>query len=317
MIFKEEYIKVSIMKLQKNLCAIILLMTPFIFYGQAEFVFNGIELNESLESVTEKIKKTSKKVHTISVDRTNFPLAKAKEDHLICYQVKTDNGIISKAVFTFADDKLIHIEARGNVQKVFASKRVDTARVYLNYDVYVADRLFLNKNKDVAWILTEGGMHAHLFTWENPYLNSNYKAETKSNYSNQIPTFLKMGGSMDELKLVLEANSDFTNTEKLDGTDPNAQIQINCFGVDYLGFPRKIEARFGDNKLNVVWILTGKGEEDRIRKALINQYGNPIFISDDWEVFNNWQVGLRKDKPEVLLIEQKIGLEYKKSYFKQ
>jgi hypothetical protein len=50
---------------------------------------------------------------------------------------------------------------------------------------------------------------------------------------------------------------------------------------------------------------------------LTNQYGEPIFVNEEWEVFNNWQVGLRKDKPEVLLIEKKIGLEYKTSYFKQ
>jgi hypothetical protein len=115
----------------------------------------------------------------------------------------------------------------------------------------------------------------------------------------------------------MEVNSSFTTTEELDGSDPNAQIQINCFGVDYLGFPRKIEARFGDNKLNVVWILTGKGEEDRIREALIKQYGKPIFVTADWEIFDNWQVGLRKDKPEVLLMEQQLGLVYKKEYFKQ
>jgi hypothetical protein len=112
-------------------------------------------------------------------------------------------------------------------------------------------------------------------------------------------------------------NSEFTYIEKLDDSDPNAQLQINCFGVDYLGFPRKIEARFGNKKLNVVWILTAKAEEDRIRQALINQYGKPIFVNDDWEIFNNWQVALRKDKPEVLLMEQNIGLEYKSSYFKQ
>jgi len=126
-----------------------------------------------------------------------------------------------------------------------------------------------------------------------------------------------MGALLDDLKPVFEKNSDFIVAEKLDGSDPNAQIQINCFGVEYLGFPRKVEARFGDNKLNVVWILTGKGEEDRIREALINQYGQPIFVNEDWEIFHNWQVGLRKDKPEVLLMEQNIGLEYKMSYFKQ
>jgi hypothetical protein len=290
---------------------------PSLFYGQAESIFNGVELNESLESVTAKISKISKTVNTISVDSPIFPLAKAKEEHLVCTQVSTDNGMISKAVFTFADDKLKYIEARGNVQNVFASKRVDTAIVYLDYDVYVSDNLFLNKNKDVVWILTPEAMHTNLFTWENPYLNANDKKKAKPNHSDQIPTFLKMGASIDELKPLLVSNSAFTITEDLDGTDPNAQIQINCFGLNYLGFPRKLEARFGDNKLNVVWILTGKGEEDRIRKALINQYGNPIFINEDWEIFNNWQVGLRKDKPEVLLMEKKIGLEYKTSYFKQ
>ncbi|MGA9238925.1 hypothetical protein, partial [Robiginitalea sp.] len=231
--------------------------------------------------------------------------------------VKTDNGMIGKVVFTFADNTLKYIEAQGNVREVFSSKRTDTARVYLDYDIYEADRLFLGRKIDVAWILSEEGLHTNLFAWENPYLNSNYKKTLNPEDSNRIPAFLKMGATMEELKPLLEANSDFTNTQKLDGSDPNAQIQINCFGVDYLGFPRKIEARFGDNRLNVVWILTGTGEEERIREALINQYGNPIFSNEDWEIYNNWQVGLRKDKPEVLLMEKTLGLEYKTSFFKQ
>lgn len=305
------------MNLQKIIFTIIFLITPCMFYAQTESIFNGVKLNESLEKTVQKLKEISKTVDTISVDNPNFPLAKLKEEHLVCSQVKTSNGIIDKVVFTFADDTLKYIEARGNVQKVFVSKRIDTARVYLNYDVYVADRMFLNKNKDAAWILTKEAMHTNLYAWENPYMNLSYKDETEPNSSDQIPAFIKMGATIDELKPILEAHSTFTNTEKLDGSDPNAQIQINCFGVDYLGFPRKIEARFGDNKLNVVWILTGKGEEDRIRRALMNQYGNPIFSNNDWEIFNNWQVGLRKDKPEVLLMEKTIGLEYKTSYFKQ
>ena len=303
------------MKLHKNLLSIILLIAPLIFYAQTESIFNDIKMNESFEKVTEKLSEISKTTDIVSVKKPSFPLAKTIEDHLICSQVKTDNGIISKVVFTFTDDKLKYIQARGNVQEVFTSKLVDTARVYMDYDVYFKQRLFLKKKKNVAWILTKEAMHTNLFAWENPYLNSSSKDEIK--HSNQIPAFLKMGASIDEMKPLLEANSDFTNTEKLDGTDPNAQIQINGFGVNYLGFPRKVEARFGDNKLNVVWILTGKGEEDRIRQALIEQYGNPIFTNDSWEIFNNWQVGLRKDKPEVLLMEQKIGLEYKTSYFKQ
>jgi len=305
------------MKLYKNHLAFLCLVVPFMLFGQVESIFNDIRLNQSLQVVTEKLSDISESSNVISVEKPSFPLANSKEDHLVCSQVKTDNGIISSVIFTFADDKLKYIEARGNARKTLTMTLTDTTRTYLDYDVYVTKKLFLKKKEDAAWILTQEGMHTGLFAWENPYIDQDYKNEIQSKSTSQIPTFIKMGASFDELKPVLESNSNFTSTEELDGTDPNAQIQINCFGVDYLGFPRKIEARFGNNILNVVWILTGKGEEDRIRKALISQFGNPIFVNDEWEIFNNWQVGLRKDKPEVLLIEKKIGLEYKTSYFKQ
>lgn len=304
------------MKLNQKLTTLVFLILPILIFAQAESIFNGIALDESLEKVTQKLKHISDATNIISVENPSFPLAKNTEEHLICTNIKTENGTIKRAIFTFADDKLSYIEARGNTYNVFASKRKDTARTYMDYEVYFKDKLFLIKKKDIAWILNQGSMHANLFTWENPYLNSGYTKKPASNTSDEIPSFLKMGASIDELKPIFEANSNFTNTEELDGSDPNAQLQINCFGVDYLGFPRKIEARFGNGKLNVVWILTAKGEEDRIRKALIAQYGKPIFTNDDWEIYNNWQVGLRKDKPEVLLMTQKIGLEYKTSYFK-
>jgi hypothetical protein len=305
------------MIINKNIFAFLSLLFPLVFSAQVESVFNDIRLNQSLQVVAQKLSEISENSNVISVDKPSFPLANSKEEHLVCSQVKTANGIINSVVFTFADDKLKYIEARGNVVKALTSKLTDTARTYLNYDAYVTEKLFLKKNDDIAWILTQEAMRNYLFAWENPYLNPDYKNETKSKSSSQIPTFIKMGASFDELKPLFEVNSAFTSTEKLDGTDPNAQIQINCFGVDYLGFPRTFETRFGNNILNVVWILTGKGEEDRIRKALTNQYGKSIFVNDDWEIFNNWQVALRKDKPEVLLMEKKIGLEYKTSLFKQ
>jgi len=305
------------MILKIKLTIIIFLIFPIIIIAQAEDIFNGILLEESFEQVTKKIAEISNASDTISIDNPSFPLSEITEKHLVCSMVKTKNGIIRSVVFTFADNKLVYIEARGNTYKTFTDKRNDSARIYMDYEVYFNDKLFLNKKKDIAWIMTKEAIHTNLFTWENPYLNSDYKPNTKSNYSDKIPAFLRMGHSIDELKPLLEANSNFTNIEKLDGSDANAQLQINCFGVNYLGFPRKIEARFGDNKLNVVWILTAKGEENRIRKALINQYGSPIFVNDDWEIFNDWQVGLRKDKPEVLLMEKEIGLANKTSYFKQ
>lgn len=305
------------MKLNNNLLILLCLIFPLLLPAQVESIFNGIQLNQSFQDVREKLTDIVESSNIVSIDKPTFPLAIDKEEHLVCSQVITKNGIISRVVFTFADDKLKYIEARGNAVKVLTHKLNGTVRTYLNYDVYVTEKLFLKKEEDAAWILTQEAMHTNLFTWENPYLNSETNDKINSKFSNEIPKFIKMGASLDELKPVLDANCDFISTEELDGTDPNAQFQINCFGVDYLGFPRKIEARFGNNILNVVWILTGKGEENRIRKALIAEYGSPIYVTDEWEIFNNWQVGLRKDKPEVLLMEKNIGLGYKTSYFKQ
>jgi hypothetical protein len=291
-----------------------LLVSKSIF-SQAEIIFNNVHFDESTSQVEQKLSLIATLDNKITVDKPTFPLASNQETHLIYSNIKTANGTINKVAFTFSDNKLSYIQANGNIYKTFVEKRKDTARAYMDYEVYVKDKLFIKEKEDVAWILTSEGMHTGLFAWRNPYLNENYSV--KLNTGTNIPEFIEMGGALEVLKPILELNSEFTYIEKLDDSDPNAQLQINCFGVDYLGFPRKIEARFGNKKLNVVWILTAKAEEDRIRQALINQYGKPIFVNDDWEIFNNWQVALRKDKPEVLLMEQNIGLEYKSSYFKQ
>lgn len=305
------------MQMKIKFAVVIYLIFPILVMAQAETIFNGVLLEESVELVTEKLAKISGSSNLISIDLPSFPMSETTEQHLVCSTVKTENGTIDSLVFTFADRKLVYIEARGNAYKTFVSKRNDTARTYMDYEVYAKDKLFLKKVEDVAWIMTEEATHTNLFTWENPYFDINYKISTSSKSSDEIPSFIKMGHPIDELRPVFEAKSNFTNTEELDGSDPNAQVQINCFGVNYLGFPRKVEARFGDNMLNIVWILTAKGEEGRIRKALTRQYGNPIFVNDNWEIFNDWQVGLRKDKPEVLLMKKELGLEYKTSYFKQ
>ena len=301
-----------------NYLLILLSLTaPFLLCAQVESVFNDIRMKDPLQTVAQKLEDVSEDTRIISVEDPRFPLALKQEEHLVCTNVKTDLGLISRVVFTFADDRLEYILSEGNVVSVFAEKRKDTSMVYMDYEVYFTDKLFLNKKKDLAWILTEEASHPNLFTWVNPYIDPEFQPDAQSIYSTRIPSFLEMGSSLDEMKPVLEKHSEFTYTQELDGSDPNAQVQVDCFGVEYLGFPRKVEARFGDNKLNVVWILTGKGDEERIRKALIDEYGQPIYVNEDWEIFHDWQVGLRKDKPEVLLMEKSIGLYYKTSYFKQ
>lgn len=304
------------MKLNSILFIALMLAPPFLM-AQAESIFNGVAMGDSFHDVREKLAPLTENTKIINVPNPSFPLAKNRETHLVCKGVRTNQSRLDQVIFTFADDVLVHIEARGNTLQAFTAKRADTASTYLDYIVYPEDRLFLKKANDRAWILNDGGMHANLFAWENPFAEANYKPNAIEAKSRVIPAYIRMGETLETLKPVLEANSLFSYEEALGDSDPNAQLQLNCFGVTYMGFPRKVEARFGDNKLNVVWILTGKGEEGRIRDALVAQFGDPVFVDDAWEIYNNWQVGLRKDIPEVLLMEQQIGLQYKTSYFKQ
>ena len=82
----------------------------------------------------------------------------------------------------------------------------------------------------------------------------------------------------------------------------------------------KIEALavpiFGDGVLELAWILTGKEEEDRVRQALIKAYGQPELVTDTWEAFKGWQIALRKDKPEVLVLSENLAPIFKERYGK-
>ena len=182
----------------------------------------------------------------------------------------------------------------------------------MDYQVFTKDLLFIHKKEDTAWILTLESVHPNLFTWNNPLLIDS-KNSVNYNSSAKIPEFIKMGGSFKNELAKFEKLSKVVQVDSLDGSDPNAQIQINAYGIEYAGFPRKFEARFGNDKLNMVWVLTAKGEEDRLRQKLTKAYNKPIFINKKWEFFNNWTIALRKDKPEVLFLTEELGKQYRES----
>mgnify|MGYP001828517878 CR=1 FL=1 len=295
----------------------IMAFAAFISHGQTEELFHGLEWQESLSSTRAKIEAHAEDVTIYSPNKTSFPLAKKKEQHLVCLNYKSERGIIQELVFTFADDKLVYIEAYGNAVKALTGHRKDTAQTYMDYSGYWKDLTIAKIGEDKVWLLTPEAAHPNLFTWNNPYLPVNKNNNKPIDPSVQIPEYLKMGASLEELKPALEAASVFTYEQQLDGSDPNAQLQIDCFGVPYAGFPRKFEARFGDGKLNMVWILTGKGEEERLRQSLEQIYGAALYQDEAWEAYNNWQLMLRKDKPEILVLTPELAEFYRKDYFKQ
>ncbi|MGB5237194.1 MAG: hypothetical protein WBM43_13530 [Flavobacteriaceae bacterium] len=294
-----------------------LILNGIITSAQTEFVFHGIRMGDSLQQVKAKLSPHFKMLNEEIVSTPVFPLAEKLESHLIGVDGETERGVVDEVAFTFADNKLSMIQAKGNAYKVICEGLKDTAQTFMHYKVYWDDLVVADISEDKVWILTEEGAHPNLFAWHNPYLPSEGGQSKNYDKSGAIPDFIRMGAGLDEMRPLLENASDFIFLRELGPEDPNAQIQIDCFGIEYAGFPRKFEARFGDGKLNTVWILTAKAEEDRIRQKLIAAYGHPIFKNDAWEVFENWQVFLRKDKPEVLLLTPELGAYYKKEYFKQ
>ena len=285
--------------------------------AQQPTVFNNVALGESIEIVEAKLQNSATKLYRVSNSQPNFPLAKNTELHLICMGCKAGNKVVEEVAFTFADGKLSLILAHGNAIEAITKIRKDTADVFMQYQAYWEDLIVADTTADKVWIMSPEAAHPNLFAWDNPYLPSNGGEGISYNNSAVVPDFLEMGETLEKLKPALEAASSFSYTMELAPGDPNAQLQMDCFGIEYAGFPRKFEARFGDGKLNMVWILTGKGEEDRIRELLIDAYGDPIFKNEAWEVFEDWQVFLRKDKPEVLLLTKELGVHYKEDYFKQ
>ena len=296
---------------------LLFLLLPLICYSQKEEIFEGVAFGQSVAEVKSSLGSSAGKLYTVEAQDPIFPLSKESEIHLICIECTSTNGLIQEVAFTFADDKLCLVQGSGNAVEAMIGKRIDTAQVFMKYKVHWEDLIVADPVEDKVWLMTNEAAHPNLYAWDNPYLPSVGGKTPQYKTSAAIPDFLEMGGDLEKLKPLLEEASDFTYARELGPGDPNAQLQIDCFGIEYAGFPRKFEARFGDGKLNTVWILTGKGEEDRVRQKLNKTYGAPIFINDAWEVFHNWQVFLRKDKPEVLLLTPELGAFYKKDYFKQ
>lgn len=302
------------MILKSNLLLIFGFFIGLACWAQKDPLFD-IPLGQSPAAIDSLLEGRATNIYKFIPDHISFPLAQKLEAHWAVDNFKTEKGVLARVVFVFADDQLVYIQARDGVLLQLDAQPDLTFNSYEDFRFYKAGNVVVHTDRDMAWKLDQEGLHLNLFAWDHPFLTD--KAWQYYSKAVGIPEYLKMGASVDLLEPLLEDVSKMIYREELDGSDPNAQLQLNCFGIEYGGFSRKVEARFGDGKLNTVWILTAKAEEGRLRKALTDSFGDPIFVSGDWEAFYNWQVFLRKDKPEVLFLTPDLGLYYKKEYFKQ
>ncbi|WP_425237209.1 hypothetical protein [Ulvibacterium sp.] len=291
---------------------IVMSLTPLDCLGQMNELFDGVKMSDSPEMVKRSMDKLCKSAYQIDINTEEiaFPLAQFTEQHLVCSDCsRYDYYFFDKIVFTFSDGQLNFISAKGD-----GVSKISDIEFYKGYKFYTGkDNMVVNEKENEAFFLTEEGLHTNLFAWKNPYLTTE-KMVTKYTASGKIPEIFKFGASIQELKPRLEKMTTLLDEREF----PNGETQFNCFGMEYAGFPRKIEAKFNaEGKLYLLWILTAKQEESRVRKALIKAYGTPIFVNDTWEVFHDWQVSLRKDKPEILVVSKEGADKHKKEVTKK
>ncbi len=271
--------------------------------------FGGVAFGDTVAEVTAKLEGLGDELVRHDVEPPSLPLARATQTHLIALGLSTAG--VDEVAFTFGDDALVLVEARGGAVDglLIAFEDQEPSKIQ-GYRAWFSAGVVAHDERDAVWILGPAALHVNLFQWENPDLPSVAGPQATYARSAAVPALLEFGASLETLLPRIEQAASCWDRLEIRPpflpTRPQTQLQLDCFGVVYAGFPRKIEAIFGDDRLQMAWILTGAPEQERVRRELVRAFGEPHFVSKQWEAFDDWRVALRKDKPEVLLLADEL-----------
>lgn len=267
-------------------------------------VIAGLAWDDAGSLVLVKLQDICRELHIQAAASVRFPLAEHTEQHVTCVDLELPAGQIASAVLVLADDRLKMVEAKGGAVQTLLGDRTD-ASPYPGWQVFDGGERFADPESDTVWLLSEEALHPHLFLWPGPDPDKATDAVSAS-----LPDFIQFGSKLESSTPLFEASCPAMAIREIEDIwlphGPRMQTQIDCLGVDFAGYPRKLEAVFGDGVLELVWILTAKPEEERVRQALVDAHGPPSQVSASWEVFEGGRIALRKDVPEVLAISDRL-----------
>ena len=241
-------------------------------------------------------------VTRVEVPDTRLPFAATSEVHLRCETLSlTDQASVAGAVFTFADDALILIETHGDADAI--APAADPVGQLGDFEVFMPAQIMLNRPAERAWAFQSLDQLVLALGWDNPAWTQDHPAAPDWNF--EIPGEIVFGAGLDAIEASLEGRCTLLSVEDIDEawleTAPTVQRQINCYGYEIAGYPRKLEFVFGDNRLEQMWMLFGAADIDRLRDELTARYGAALHVDDTYEVFDDWRIALRKDNPEILM----------------
>lgn len=280
---------------------------------------NSLALGDGLASAQTKLQTACASIEVVTPTSVRYPLAADKEQHLVCDQYQHAGQRFAQTVLVFADDALVQLEATGVDVSAAVELLGDTDSGYLGMDIYQNGDLWLDREQARLVLLNKEARHPNLFAWHNPFLQDREYQYPPA--AIEIPALLDFDSNLEQLRPVFTEQCGQTREENHERiwlpNKPKVQIQINCFAYRYAGFERKFEAVFGDGKLHVVWILSGKAEESRLRDLLQTRWGEASMSNAKWEVYNNGRISLRKDKPELLILSDEVIPLYQEQFDSQ
>ncbi len=287
--------------------AFVTLVTCNIAQAQ-ETPIGGVEMGQSEATATSAINAACDRVARIEVMATRFPAASESEVHLRCTTLTlTDGRAGGDAMFTFADDKLVLIDTRSQADNL----RPDTEPVaqYEDFDIYMPQRIIVNAKTGQSAVFGEIGVLPLAFHWDNPARTSD--AVSAPNAEFFLPPEVVFGASLADMTATLNDVCPLSVGRSIDevwlATKPAAQFQIDCFGYEIAGYPRMLEFVFGDASLQQMWLMFGQGDIPRIREFLTANYGDAISVDDQYEIFDEGRLALRKDIPEIRMVSDEIA----------
>jgi len=233
------------------------------------------------------------RVETHTVSPTHHPFALESERHLLC-----ETGD-QRLMVSFADDVLLQAELRGDLASALPESEPDIQFGPLR--IYASSNLIHDVERDRVLRLTSLNEATLLAFWDNP----SWTGQQASTSPFELPAEIRFGASLEEMETALDGRCQMQRTRPIEEvwllTEPTEQHQIDCFGYEIAGYPRKLEMVFGDGQLEQIWLIVGPAEIERLRARYTVELGAPTQESETYIVFDDWALTLRKDVPEILL----------------
>ncbi|WP_203295030.1 hypothetical protein [Maricaulis parjimensis] len=268
----------------------------------------GLEIGMSAEAAQAQLDAQCDRLDVTHFEPSRHPSAHTSETHIRCEGFAGSNGSTAEHLLaSFADGSLFMLEARGEMTGLVPD--VDPAGNLGGYTVYLPHLIVTHAESGRWFHLSQMDQAPLALGWDNPAWSGERPAPSDTSFA--LPDWVSFGDSVETLSSVAEAACPLQALRDIPeiwlDTQPQRQQQLDCYGIEVAGYPRKLELVFGDGTLEQVWFMFGEADIPRARDWLTQTYGPALHVDEQYEIFDDWRVALRKDVPEIRAASDRLA----------